>query len=122
MLRFEPSINFILRVAIEDFSYGDMVIPAGSLVLGLIGAINRDPARFDDADAFNITRRPNAQYIFGGGPHVCIGAPLARLEVQAAFTALLERYSRIELAGEPVWWTDRTNQRGLQSLPVRLIR
>ncbi len=122
MLRFEPSINFILRVAIEDFKYGDMVIPAGSLALGLIGAINRDPARFEDADAFDITRRPNAQYIFGGGPHVCIGAPLARLEVQAAFTALLERFSRIELAGEPLWWTDRTNQRGLQSLPVRLIQ
>lgn len=120
MLRFEPSINFILRVAIKDFQCGDVLIPAGALALGLIGAINRDPARFHDADTFDVTRNPNAQFIFGGGPHVCIGASLARLEIQAAFTALLERFPRIELAGEPVWWSDRTNQRGLQSLPVRL--
>lgn len=120
MLRFEPSINFILRVAIKDFQCGDVRIPAGSLALGLIGAINRDPARFNNADTFDVTRNPNAQFIFGGGPHVCIGASLARLEIQTAFTTLLARFPRIELAGEPVWWSDRTNQRGLQSLPVRL--
>ncbi|NDV85388.1 cytochrome P450 [Aurantimonas aggregata] len=120
MLRFEPAINFILRVAIADFDCVGTTIPAGSLVIGLIGAINRDPARFDDPDGFDIARRPNPQAIFGGGPHVCIGAALARLQAQTAFTALLERYPRIELAGEPVWWTDRTNQRGLAHLPLRL--
>jgi cytochrome P450 len=122
MLRYEPSINFILRVAIKDFRCGEFCIPAGSLAIGLVGAINRDPARFEDPDVFDITRQPNAQSIFGGGPHVCIGAALARLEAQAGFTALLERFPRIELAGEPVWWVDRTNQRGLQNLPVRLGR
>jgi cytochrome P450 len=122
MLRFEPSINFILRVAIKDFQCGEVLIPAGSLALGLIGAINRDPARFNDAEIFDVARNPNAQLIFGGGPHVCIGASLARLQIQIAFTALLERFSQIELAGEPVWWSDRTNQRGLQSLPVKLNR
>jgi hypothetical protein len=120
MLRYEPSINFILRVAIKDFQCGEFRIPAGSLAIGLVGAINRDPARFEDPDVFDINRQPNAQSIFGGGPHVCIGAALARLEAQAGFTALLERFPRIELAGEPVWWVDRTNQRGLQTLPVRL--
>jgi cytochrome P450 len=122
MLRYEPSINFILRVAIEDFQCGALRIPAGSLAIGLVGAINRDPARFDEPDLFDVTRQPNAQSIFGGGPHVCIGAALARMEAQAAFGALLERFPRIELAGEPVWWVDRTNQRGLQTLPVRLER
>jgi hypothetical protein len=120
MLRYEPSINFILRVAIKDFQCGTFRIPAGSLAIGLVGAINRDPARFDDADVFDIARQPNAQSIFGGGPHVCIGAALARLEAQVGFNALMQRYPRIELAGEPVWWVDRTNQRGLQALPVRL--
>jgi cytochrome P450 len=122
MLRYEPSINFILRVAIKDFQCGEFTIPAGAMAIGLVGAINRDPARFENPDAFDIARQPNAQSIFGGGPHVCIGAALARLQAQTAFTALLERFPRIELAGEPVWWTDRTNQRGLERLPVRLGR
>jgi len=120
MLRFEPSINFILRVAITDFRIGAFLIPAGSMAIGLVGAINRDPARFEEPDAFDIARQPNAQSVFGGGPHVCIGAALARMEAQIGFTALMDRYPRIELAGEPLWWTDRTNQRGLQSLPIRL--
>lgn len=122
MLRYEPSINFILRVAIKDFQCGGVRIPAGSLAIGLVGAINRDPARFDNPDVFDIARQPNAQSIFGGGPHVCIGAALARLEAQVGFSALIERFPRIELAGQPVWWVDRTNQRGLQTLPVRLGR
>lgn len=120
MLRCEPGINFILRVAISDFQCGEVCLPAGSLVIGLVGSINRDPARFDDADEFDITRQPNAHSIFGGGPHVCIGAALARMEARAGFNALLERFPRIELAGEPVWWVDRTNQRGLQTLPLHL--
>ena len=120
MLRCEPGINFILRVAISDFQCGEVCIPAGSLAIGLVGAINRDPARFEDPDVFDISRQPNAHSIFGGGPHVCIGAALARMEARAGFTALLERFPRIALAGEPVWWVDRTNQRGLQTLPLRL--
>ncbi|WP_321505411.1 cytochrome P450 [Breoghania sp.] len=122
MMRYEPAINFILRVAIRDFELDGMTLPAGSLALGLICAINRDPARFADAETFDIARKPNAQVIFGGGPHVCIGAALARLEVDVALSVLMDRFSRIEPAGEPVWWTDRTNQRGLERLPVRLWR
>ena len=120
ILRYEPGINFILRVAIRDFQCGDVSIPAGSLAIGLVGAFNRDPARFEDPDAFDIARHPNPHSIFGGGAHVCIGAALARLEAETCFAALLDRYPRIELAGEPVWWVDRTNQRGLQTLPLRL--
>lgn len=120
MLRYEPGINFILRVAISDFQCGGVRIPPGALAIGLVGAINRDPAQFEDPDVFDISRQPNHHSIFGGGPHVCIGAALARMEAQAAFTALLKRFPRIELAGEPVWWVDRTNQHGLQTLPLRL--
>ncbi len=122
MLRYEPGINFILRVAISDYQCGEVRIPAGALAIGLVGAFNRDPARFEHPDAFDIGRQPNAHAIFGGGPHVCIGAALARMEGRATFTALLARFPRIELAGEPAWWVDRTNQRGLQTLPVRLGR
>ncbi len=118
ILRFEPAINFILRVAIEDFEVAGVTIPAGSMALGLVCAINRDPERFPEATRFDITRRPNAQYIFGGGPHICIGAALARLEVEVALSVLLETFPDIALSGDPVWWSDRTNQRGLESLAV----
>lgn len=118
MLRFEPSLNFILRVAISDYQCGDVTMPAGSLAIGLIGAVNRDPARFADPDVFDIARKPNPQVIFGGGPHVCIGAALARMQGEIALGSLLERHPEIALAGEPAWWTDRTNQRGLERLPI----
>ena len=120
ILRYEPGINFIIRVAINDFQCGEVLIPAGSLAIGLMGAINRDPARIEDPEVFDISRQQNPHYIFGSGPHVCIGKALARMEAQAGFTALLERFPKIELAGKPIWWVDRTNQRGLQTLPLRL--
>lgn len=122
MLRYEPSINFILRVAIKDFQCGEYCIPSGAMAIGLVSAINRDPRRFEMPEVFDISRHPNAQSIFGGGPHVCIGAALARMEAQVCFTALFERFARIELVGDPVWWVDRTNQRGLQSLPLQVSR
>ncbi|NDV85390.1 cytochrome P450 [Aurantimonas aggregata] len=118
MLRYEPGSSLIPRAGIKEFRCGDAVIPEGSLAIGLVGAINRDPALFDIPDVFDIGRRPNAQAAFGGGPHVCIGKALARMTAQVAFTALMNRFDRIELAGKPVWWTDRSDQRGLQSLPL----
>lgn len=119
-LRMEPGGNMILRVAREDVEVEGTLIPAGAPVLGLVGAINRDPARFERADEVDIGRPANAQLTFGSGPHVCIGAPLARLEAHVAFSALLDRYGSIELAGEPEWRLDRLNARGLGCLPVRV--
>ncbi|SOC15802.1 cytochrome P450 [Stappia indica] len=119
-LRMEPGGNMILRVAREDVEVEGTLIPAGAPVLGLVGAINRDPARFERADEVDIGRPANAQLTFGSGPHVCIGAPLARLEAHIAFSALLDRYASIELAGEPEWRLDRLNARGLGRLPVRV--
>lgn len=119
-LRYEPGGNMILRVAIEDYPVGGSVIPAGSLAIGLIGAVNRDPARFEQPDRLDIGRQPNAHFTFGSGIHICIGAALARLEAQIAFDALLDRFPAIELAGEAQWRLDRINARGLGTLPVRL--
>ncbi|KAB7619602.1 cytochrome P450 [Alkalilimnicola sp. S0819] len=119
-LRYEPGGNMVLRVAIEDFQLGDVRIPAGAPVIGLIGAVNRDPARFERPDELDLARRSNAHFTFGGGAHFCIGAPLARLEADIAFNALLDRYSQLELAGAPQWRLDRMNARGLARLPVRV--
>lgn len=121
-LRYEPGGNMILRVATEDFPVGDKVIPAGCMVLGLIGAVNRDPASFVDPDQLDVGRSPNHHFTFGAGAYTCIGAGLARLEGQIAFDALLDRFPSIELAGEARWRLDRVNARGLENLPVRLGR
>lgn len=119
-LRYEPGGNMILRVAIDHYPVGDSVIPAGSLAIGLIGAVNRDPARFEQPDRLDIGRHPNAHFTFGSGIHICIGAALARLEAQIAFDSLLDRFPAIELAGEAQWRLDRINARGLATLPLRL--
>jgi cytochrome P450 len=122
MLRHEPGSSLIPRAGVSDFVCGGVQIPAGSLAIGLVGAINRDPSRFENPDAFDIQRQPNPHSVFGGGPHVCIGKALARMTAQVAFNALMDRFPRIELAGEPDWWTDRSDQRGLHALPLRLSR
>ena len=122
MLRYEPGSSIIPRAAINDFQCGEVRIPAGALAIGLVGAINRDPERFDNPDEFDITRNPNHHSAFGGGAHICIGKALARMTTQIAFNALMDRFARIELAGEPVWWTDRSDQRGLERLPLRFGR
>lgn len=121
-MRYEPGGNMILRVAIEDFPVGDMIIPAGAMVLGFIGAVNRDPASFDDPERFDITRSSNPQLTFGAGAYTCLGAGLARLEGKIAFNALLDRFASIELAGPSRWRLDRMNARSLECLPVRLRR
>lgn len=121
-MRCEPGGNMILRVAREDVEIGGTLIPGGSPILGMIGAVNRDPARFENPDQLDVGRPGNAHFTFGGGPHVCLGAPLARLEGQIAFNALLDRWPSITLAGKPEWRTDRLNARGLSCLPVRVGR
>lgn len=120
MLRYEPGSSIIPRAAINDFQCGDVYFPAGTLAIGLVGAINRDPAAFENPNLFDITRQPNFHFVFGGGPHICIGKALARMTAQVAFTQLMDRFPAIELAGKPEWWVDRSDQRGLVSLPLQL--
>jgi cytochrome P450 len=110
----------ILRVSCEDVEVAGWRIPAGSPVIGLIGAVNRDPRRFKDPDRLDIGRTANAHATFGGGIHFCVGAPLARLEAQIAFNALLDRFPTMELDGRVEWRLDRLNARGLKHLPVRV--
>ena len=74
------------------------VIPAGKLVLPMIGSANRDPKQFRDAGRFDITRDPNPHIAFGHGIHSCLGAPLARLEARIALADFLERVKGFELA------------------------
>ena len=119
MLRFESPANVVARVTREPWRIGELEIPAGELLYCMTGAANHDPEVFARPEVFDIRRSPNPHLSFGGGVHYCIGAPLARLEAQVAFGALLRRFESLSLADEAVCWRPLVNLRGLQALTVK---
>jgi cytochrome P450 len=120
--RYDSPVQIAARIMTADMHLGDTTIPAGSKVMVIYGAANRDPARYADPDRLDISRTGVKSLAFGGGPHFCIGAPLARLEVAMVFTALLERYRSIELATDELSWRANFNLRGLNKLPLTTLR
>ena len=94
-----------------------MTVPTGGKVAVLLGAANCDPAAFLDPDVFDIGRHPNQHIGFGAGLHHCIGAPLARMELQISLPTLLSRCPTLELAGDPVRRSTFV-LRGFESVPV----
>jgi cytochrome P450 len=121
LMRFDSPLQLFERTATEDVEIGGITVTAGQKIAALLGAANRDPAVFADPDTLDIGRRENPHISFGAGVHFCIGAPLARVELQATFGALLDRTSSIELGGEPVRRPEFVI-RGLAELPVVLTR
>ncbi|HET8658658.1 MAG TPA: cytochrome P450 [Micromonosporaceae bacterium] len=101
ILRYEPPVHFGVRRALADTEVAGLPVAAGSTALVLLGAANRDPARYPDPDAFLPSRPDNQPLSFGGGVHYCLGAALSRLEGRLALPMLLERFPRLALAGEP---------------------
>jgi cytochrome P450 len=103
MIRFDPPLQLFERwVLAEDFAVGDAQIPLGAKIAMLFGAANRDPRVFERPDEFDVGRPNAAQHIgFGGGIHVCIGAPLARIELEASVAALRRYWPNFELVEEP---------------------
>lgn len=120
LLRYDGPANTNGRVAHVDIEVGGVTIPAGSVLLCMLGAANRDPAVFADPDRLDVGRAPNPHVSFGGGIHHCIGAHLARLEAQVAFDRLLQRFSSLEVDEAGVVWRDLVNIRGLSTLPLRI--
>ncbi|MCR6485524.1 cytochrome P450 [Amycolatopsis sp. OK19-0408] len=120
LLRFDGPVGFAtLRYAGEPLELGGVRIEAGEFVHVALGAANRDPARFPDADRLDVGRRPAGHVAFGHGIHHCVGAPLARLEAQIAFSRLLTRFPRMRLAEADLAWHEGIRFRGLTTLPVR---
>jgi cytochrome P450 len=103
MIRFDPPLQLFERwVLADDFAIGDVPVPRGAKIAMLFGAANRDPRVFERPDEFDVGRENAAQHIgFGGGIHVCIGAPLARVELEASVDALRRYWPDFELAEEP---------------------
>lgn len=100
-LRFDSPLQLFERTATTDTEINGVTIRQGQKIAALLGAANRDSDVFDDADSMDLTREPNQHIAFGAGIHFCIGAPLARLEMNISLPALIERFPTLELAGEP---------------------
>ena len=103
MIRFDPPLQLFERWVLTDgFAIGDVQIPRGEKIAMLFGAANRDPRVFERSDEFDVGRENAAQHIgFGGGIHVCIGAPLARIELEASVDALRQWWPDFRLVEEP---------------------
>lgn len=119
LLRYDSPVQAAFRRATIDLELRGQDIRAGEHVLLLLGAANRDPAQFDDADTLDFGRRNNRHVAFGLGPHFCLGAGLARLEGQIALQTLLARFPRVQLDTDRLEWRPNVLFRGLKSLPVR---
>jgi cytochrome P450 len=119
LMRFDSPLQLFERTATEDVEIGGVTVAAGQKIAALLGSANRDPAVFPGPDVLDVGRTDNPHISFGAGVHFCIGAPLARVELQASFGALLARTSALELGGKPVRRPEFVI-RGLASLPVVL--
>jgi cytochrome P450 len=122
LLRYVPITRAGLeRVALADVDLSGVTVPAGSTVIPMMYSANRDPALTDQPDRFDITREPAPHLAFGHGVHHCVGAPLARLELQAAYQTLVRRLPKLSLA-EPdpaaLRWKIGMSVVGLHELPV----
>lgn len=118
-LRYDSPLQLFERTAREEVVVSGVTVPAGGKVAALLGAANRDPEAFESADAFDLTRWPNRHIAFGAGLHHCLGAPLARMELEISLSTLIRRCPVLELAGPPV--RRRTFVlRGYDSVPVRV--
>ena len=121
-LRFRSPVQTVFRYTRRAVDVGDQTIPAGAMVLLMLGAANRDPARFDRGDTFDVTRDPNPHVGFGHGIHYCIGAPLARLEARIALREIYRRFERIERTDDAPWAPrEAFHVHGPTRLPVRLV-
>lgn len=116
-LRFDSPLQLFERTATSDTEINGVAIRQGQKIAALLGAANRDPDVFENADSMDLNREPNQHIAFGAGIHFCIGAPLARLEMNISLPALIERFPAFELAGEP---TRRPTfvLRGYDAIPV----
>jgi len=97
MLRHDSPLHLFERTATSDVVIGGVTVPTGERIAALLGAANRDPAVFASPDEFRPDRDPNPHLAFGAGIHFCLGAPLARLELETSADALLRRFGRLEV-------------------------
>jgi hypothetical protein len=118
LLRFESPIQYTVRLAPDDLELGGKKLRKNDAVMAVLGAANRDPARFENPDELKLMRQDNRHLAFGYGGHYCFGAPLARMEAQIVFDSLIRRLRNMSLDPSPLRWRDNMGFRGLESLPI----
>lgn len=119
LLRFESPVQYTGRRVGTDLVLHGQQLRRGELVLPLIGAANRDPARYSQPDRMDITRCQGNPLSFGSGPHVCIGAALTRMEVELVYTQVIQRWPGLRLVDATTRWIDKPAYRGLEALPLK---
>jgi cytochrome P450 len=120
VLRYRSPVQWMFRFTRREVQVHGQTIPAGRMVLPVIGSANRDPRHFADPHRFDVARDPNPHLAFGHGIHFCIGAPLARMEARIALADLVERLQGLELASTEPWEPRRAlHVHGPSHLPVR---
>lgn len=121
MLRFEaPLQRSTFRITTDDCEIAGKKLKKGEQICGVLSAANRDPAKFENPDKFDITRTPNKHLSFGLGIHFCVGAFLARTEAKIAFKKVIEKLPNISLAHDNIEWNKATLFRGLKRLEVSI--
>jgi cytochrome P450 len=118
LLRFESPVQYTGRRVAADLVLHGHTLRRGDLVVALIGAANRDPARYGDPDRLDVTRKPGSVLSFGHGPHVCIGAALTLLEAEIALRHVLRRWPGLELVDAAACWDRNAVYRGLTALQL----
>ena len=116
LLRYDGPINMAERITTQEVEVPGGRIPAGRIAVLLLAAANRDPKVFAHPTRLDLRRDPNPHVAFGGGPHFCLGASLARMEARVALPAFLRRYPGLRLEGPPPRYRPSFTIRGLESL------
>ncbi|AFZ27762.1 cytochrome P450 [Cylindrospermum stagnale PCC 7417] len=121
IIRYDSSVSFVFRIAKEDIEIGGQKIPAGSVIALGLAAANHDPAKFTLPDNFDIERSPNEHLAFGPGIHFCLGAVLARMELNICFSTLLKRFPNLQFDSTkpPLPRRNTFVFKGFDALPVR---
>ena len=117
-LRYDSPVQYLARTVGEEMTLEGRTLRQGEGVLLALGAANRDPDQFAEAETLDISRRENRHLSFGHGPHYCLGAALARMEASLALETLLRRAPGLRLATDTLDWQPSFAFRGLKSLPV----
>ncbi|MBY9066618.1 cytochrome P450 [Hyphomonas sp. WL0036] len=118
VLRFEAPVSITSRILPDDREVGGCPMKARQPVWMSLAGANRDPDVFEAPEVFDITHKRASHVAFGGGPHICIGAPLARIEARHVYLKLFERYPNLKLAEQELSWRSLPFFRGLERLQV----
>ncbi len=103
LMRYDTPLQMFERWVLEDMTWGGVDLPKGTEIALLFGSANHDPAVFADPGRLDLARVDNPHISFGAGIHFCLGAPLARLELEVSFATLLRRAPALQLVAEPEW-------------------